>query len=272
MVSYDVREVSNHGGQRIKLYQFTLGGLNFYYTNAERDLTYQGKKYTAAAMSSGSVKQSGDPSQDDFTLSIPDDLMPAPLYKGTGPSMIVMVTIRTMHYGTPDAPVQFIGELTDHNQPEIGRMEFTAQYLTAALERTGLRLTFNRSCPHALYDEGCKINKNDFAIPAVLTYVDGANIQAAEFAAKPDGWFDGGFFEWSIGPDTVNSRSVEAQVGNNFRVFGFTDGLEVGMTVTAYPGCARIIQVCFDKFNNVTNYGGFPALPGKSPFDGTPVF
>ena len=50
------------------------------------------------------------------------------------------------------------------------------------------------------------------------------------------------------------------------------DGLRVGQDVVAYPGCARTIAICQSKFNNAPNFGGVPGLPGKSPFDGTPIF
>lgn len=272
MVGYSYRETSNHGGMRIRLYEFTLAGLEYFYNSSERVVSYNGKTYQPAAISSGSVKQSGDPSQDQFTVTMPSTLPPATLFQGTGPSMPVLFRMRAMHYGTADAPVMMVGEITDHGQSAIGQMEFTVQYLTASLQATGLRLTWNRSCPHALYDIGCTVDKNAYAVPGLLTFVDGVDIQSDIFATKPDGWFDGGYFEWAIGGGAMNARTVEAHVGNNFRVFGFTDGLAPGMTVTAYPGCDRIIPTCLFKYNNVANYGGFPAMPGKSPFDGTPVF
>ena len=69
----------------------------------------------------------------------------------------------------------------------------------------------------------------------------------------------------------MNRRGIESQNGNNFQVLGSTDGLEVGTAVTLYPGCPRNTTAC-KLFNNLPNYGGFPHLPGKSPFDGSPVF
>jgi hypothetical protein len=44
------------------------------------------------------------------------------------------------------------------------------------------------------------------------------------------------------------------------------------MIVAAYPGCPRTIAVCDARFANHLRYGGVPHLPGKSPFDGDPVF
>lgn len=269
---YNYREQSNHGGQRIRLYEFAVGSVVYRYTNSERTISYNGQPYTPAAMSNGSVKQSGDPSQDSFTITMPDDLPPASLFRGTGPSQIIIATVRTMHFQTPDAPVQFVGEVTDHRQPAIGQAQFTCQYLTAALERTGLRLSYTRACPHSLYDTNCTVDKSIFATPAAVTAVSGNHIAAPIFDAFPDNWFTGGFFEWELLPGITNTRTIEQHVGNDFLVFGLTDGISVGSLVIAYPGCARIIQVCHDKFNNVPNYGGFTALPGKNPFSGQPIF
>jgi hypothetical protein len=55
-------------------------------------------------------------------------------------------------------------------------------------------------------------------------------------------------------------------------MFGLADGLYYGLAVNAYPGCNRTTTECVDKFDNLDNYGGVPDLPGKSPFDGDPVF
>ena len=47
--------------------------------------------------------------------------------------------------------------------------------------------------------------------------------------------------------------------------------LEIGSEITLYPSCDRTTTGC-NLFDNLPNYGGFPHLPGKSPFDGSQVF
>lgn len=273
MVDFNYREQSNFGGMRIRLYEFRVGDAEpFRYTNCERQITLGGKPYDPIAIRSGSVKQSSDPSQDTFSIVMPDDKPPASFFKGTGPSQTIIVTVRNMHFQTQEAPVQFVGEITDHRQPTIGQSELVCQYLSAALERTGLRLGYTRTCPHALYDINCTVDKSLYAVTGAITAMDGNHITSPAFGAFPDDWFSGGFFEFDFLPGAPNTRGIERHQGNDFLVFGLTDGLVVGQLVVAYPGCARVIEVCRDKFNNVPNYGGFVALPGKNPFDGQPIF
>jgi len=38
-------------------------------------------------------------------------------------------------------------------------------------------------------------------------------------------------------------------------------------SVTLYPGCSHTIADCRDKFNNLVNFGGFPWIPSKNPFN-----
>jgi len=46
------------------------------------------------------------------------------------------------------------------------------------------------------------------------------------------------------------------------------EGVTEGSTVTLWPGCARTMNACLNKFNNLDNYGGLPFLPSKNPFSG----
>lgn len=63
--------------------------------------------------------------------------------------------------------------------------------------------------------------------------------------------------------DAINVGTIQA--------FGDTSEIHPGMIITVYPGCQRTIAAC-ETFSNLDNYGGFPFMPGKSPFDGTPFF
>ena len=44
--------------------------------------------------------------------------------------------------------------------------------------------------------------------------------------------------------------------------------LAVSDAVTLYPGCARNRETCKNKFNNILNFGGWPWIPLRNPFDG----
>lgn len=77
---------------------------------------------------------------------------------------------------------------------------------------------------------------------------------------------------WSANSDgTVERRMLESQVGTLLTVFGTTERLTEGDVVSLYPGCDRSPTICDEKFDNLDNFGGFPFMPGESPF-GTVIF
>ena len=46
----------------------------------------------------------------------------------------------------------------------------------------------------------------------------------------------------------------------------------VGDTIYLYPGCDRTLATCTAKFGNSANFGGFPFIPTKNPFGGSPIY
>jgi hypothetical protein len=130
-------------------------------------------------------------------------------------------------------------------------------------------------CPHVLYGVGCNNDdsnpKSAHAYPYEIDDVTGTNFTVVGYTAPVEGTFSGGFVEWTREDGSSEQLGIERQDGNDFAVLGSTIGLSTGQTVTLYPGCARDTATC-KRFDNLPNYGGFPHLPGKSPFDGSPVF
>jgi len=49
-------------------------------------------------------------------------------------------------------------------------------------------------------------------------------------------------------------------------------GLAVGNAITLYSGCDRTLATCHSKFGNSENFGGFPLIPTKNPFGGSPIY
>ena len=49
-------------------------------------------------------------------------------------------------------------------------------------------------------------------------------------------------------------------------------GLLTGAAITLYPGCDHTRATCAAKFANLDNFGGFPWIPTRNPFDGGSLF
>jgi uncharacterized phage protein (TIGR02218 family) len=180
--------------------------------------------------------------------------------------------VRERHQGDGDAPVVFVGEIDTYSQTGLQEGRFTAQPLSASFNRNGARLAWTRQCPHALYDWNCRAPKETFAVTGTLDAVLGIHVNSPAFDAYPDGWFTNGFMEFPLYDGVLERRAIINHIGPTLALLGTTQGIEVGMMITAYPGCNRTSSDCLTKFNNLANFGGFEHLPGKSPFDGNPIY
>lgn len=271
-MAYSERELSNFDGKPILLYEFSRAALAWRYCTADRDITYDEQLYSAVAISDAGVKQTGDTKVETFDVTLPATAAVPLLWRGVAPSEKIWLRVRRLHYGDLDTQAVFVGSIAQVSQTDEATSVLSCQSIVASLRSSGLRLGWQRGCPHMLYDNQCKVDKAAYAWNATITALDGVNVQAAEFAAKPNGWFTGGFLEWSLGSGAYERRMIQAHQGNLVGLLGSTYGLSVGMPVTAYPGCNLTGATCANKFNNIANYGGVLHLPGKSPFDGNLVF
>ena len=273
-MAFDYLESSLEEGRPIYLYRFTLNGKVWRYTSADADITAGGAPWTAVPIRDDGVKLTGESVTDALTITAASSIEPAQIYARFPPSQPMAVAIlRTHDEDFDDIKVVYIGEVTQSNIPTPGTAVFTCETLASTMKREGLRLAWQRDCPYALYDQvTCRVNKAAFGVTAVATLAENAHLQAAALAAYPAPYFAGGFVEWNDPDRGIERRGIEAQGADGLiRLFGTGDGTSVGMTFTAYPGCARTTAAC-KTFGNLLNYGGVPDLAGESPFDGNPVF
>jgi len=265
-------ETSNDDGRPIYLYSFTLGAATWRYTSSDADVTVDGYLWKAVAISDDGVKITGDAATDDLAITAPNTIAPVQMFFGAPPSQSIMVRIYHYHEGDTQAVLGYMGELMQVSQPQPGTATIIAATIGASMQRDGLRLAWTRTCPYALYDDlTCKVDKAAFAQKVVVADVVGSTVYFNGMSGA-DGTFDGGFIQWEHPSRGTEFLGIERQVGTTCAMFGVTDGIYYGLEVTAYPGCNRTVAVCMEKFNNLDNFGGVPDLPGKSPFDGNPVF
>lgn len=276
-MTYDLRELSQDDGSPQHLYEFTLNDKAWRYTSgtpatsaAQGYVDMIGFQWLELAISHAAIRQTGDSSSETMLITMPSD-RPIPLmFNTTPPSSPIKLVIREYHRGDSEAAIKAVVEITSCNQPAPGKAELSGIMLAATLARNGLRLHYSRNCPHVLYDTQCRAER----IPVTATVTEAGNglIRADEFAARPPGFFDGGYLEWDDPVRGLERRAIEQHTGNTVLMFGTSDGINGGMEVQAFPGCNKTFAACSIKFNNSENYGGFPALPSKSPFDGDPVY
>lgn len=271
-MSFESRETSIAAGKPIRLYLFERGLLKWRVCNANRPVTYDGQEWLNRVIEDDGIRQTGEVSADVTKITAQGDLEAAAQFRPIAPNSEVAITIIDLHAGEILGRVRFVGSVTDVTWPKRDRCEISILSINDSLEQTGLRLCWRRNCPHSVYDHNCKVDQNAYRVGGVITAVGGITLQSNALSGYPDEYFAGGFLEWNIADGEMDRRGITHHTGNEITLLGPTTGLRPGLSVAFFPGCAGTIAICDAKFNNKDNYGGFPQLAGKSPFNGDPIF
>lgn len=263
----EARDAALLGGQPLKLFRFTRANLSWFYTNADRPITYAGQTYLPAAISHDKIKDGGDSQQRTIKISLPKDLEVASNWRPFPPADPIMVTIWTQHLGEADYLVDWIGRLTSP-QFDDTKLTLSSEPSQTRNKRGGNSRIWQRPCDLVLFR--CGVARADHALPATLTAAVGLTLTAEEFATLPSGRLGGGYIEWARADGLVERRSINNHTGNVVTVtYGAAD-LAAGLAVTAYPGCSGSWGDCA-YFNNTDNYGGELWIPGRDYYDGNPI-
>jgi hypothetical protein len=267
-------EESLEDGQPIYLYRFSLNDKVWRYTSADGNIVRGADTWVAIPIGDDGPRQTGEATSDALQITTSTaSCVPAQLYMEYPPATPVQLAVYITHEDDNEVKAIYVGEITNCNVPQPGSAILMCETFAATMRREGLRLGWQRNCPYALYDVvTCKVPKATWGITGTVSAVEDniVTLPALE-GVVADGRMRGGFIEWIDPVRGVERRGIEAQVGSAMLMFGAADGITVGLAVTAYPGCPRNVAGC-QSFNNYDNYGGVPALKGKSPFDGDPVF
>ena len=277
-MTHSALEISNAGGNPVEFYEFRYGSTYWRYNTGDISITRGLNQLGAPAVwapksiSRDGITQGGS-EQNELELTVQKDLPIASLFQGKRPSGRVWLTLRESHYDDPDLEfsVRWVGSVSNAVSVDPATTRLVCRSIAGSYDRNGLRLTWDRMCPHALYGVGCNIPASSHNYPRVIATLTGTNFTCTAHAEPVQGSFTGGFLEYIRADGSLETMGILKQTGNDFRVLGSTAGLAVATVITLYPGCARNTTNC-KLFGNLANYGGFPHMPGKSPFDGTPVF
>lgn len=273
-MSFSSREQSLAAGQPLRLYQFSRGVIRWSYNSSDRNITHLNQTFRTlpGGISDDGIRQSGEAQVDLLKITAQADLDVASLYRNVPPSGEVALTIFDLHYGDTDYVVSWVGSIQSVSWPEPDRCQLLCQPLSARMSMQGLRQGWERACHRSLYDPGCKVDRNLYRINTSILSLTGAAISNGVFASYPAGYFTAGWVEWGIGSGEYDRRGIERHAGSDLVLLGGTAGLSPGQALRVYPGCDQTITTCAARFNNHLNYGGIWHLPGRSPFDGNPVF
>ncbi len=122
---------------------------------------------------------------------------------------------------------------------------------------------FQSGCRHTLFDAGCTLSKAAFAQAGVVNAITNNRITTAlPFAA---GYFNLGSITMTSGANSGFNRAVRSWDGVTLTLIApFYYTVAVGDTFNAYPGCAKTLSDCQNKFGNLLNNGSTPFIPSPT--------
>lgn len=258
-MTYAARETSGNAGQPVELYAFQTEDGGWFYTSGDKAVAYLGETFAIETMQRTAIQQSGEAKAGQIKITIPLANPVAQLFTSYIPDTPMSVVIYRTHGTDGEFVVIFTGRVLAATFGDFA--ELTAMPENDVLKYNVPSQQFQTQCNHFLYDAGCKVAKELFALPGAVTVIAGDVITVPACAAKPDGWFNAGFVEFGL-----QRRMILSHVGGLLTLIAPVPGLVVGSTLTAFAGCMRDFGTCVSKFSNSQNFAGFQWIPTKNPF------
>ncbi|NJK88125.1 MAG: DUF2163 domain-containing protein [Myxococcales bacterium] len=272
-MSYVGLEATTETGKPIELYRFANLGEVFTYTSGNDDYVYSAETYLTRNILRNETAITSGQEPANLTLRIPADDEFVVRYRIGAPPSRDKLTIYRLHLTdtpTPEVVVFFKGE--------ISSVAFQGDDAIVAAEPSGVvmkrpipRRSYSNSCGHVLYDRGCKINENNalFKFDVTVQTINGSaiTVNGAGIGVLAANYFVAGFLDKA----TTERRMIlgETVVGPSTMTFQLPlpfASLAAGDTLVLRAGCNHSLTACRTKFNNVTNFGGFPWVPTENPF------
>ena len=153
-----------------------------------------------------------------------------------------------------------------------GRMAFVAEVRSLAhvLGQTVGR-TFQASCDAALGDTRCGMDLENAAYTGngvVTDLLRDRAFMATGLAAFAAGWFTSGTITWTSGANVgriteVLAHDLAGSIVTLTLLEAPVRAIAEGDSFIARAGCDKRMATCGTKFSNVTNFRGFPNIPGQ---------
>lgn len=267
-MSFSAQERSREGGQPIELFTFSLGGTDFNYSNQEGDEVYNAITYDPETISRTNIQNTLNVKENQLTISVPATNTFARLFVTVIPGERSTVTVRQVHRtdGADELVTVFKGFVSTLSFAKNAKIvKINCRPITAATERPIPRHTYQGLCNHMLYDQRCTLSEAVFEEDGTVTAINERNITVTGLTQTSGGddFWEAGFCQFGS-----EFRLIVKQSANVFKLNIPFAGEILNEILRFLPGCKhRRTADCVGKFANGINYGGFPFVPTKNPFE-----
>lgn len=267
-MTFNAQETSLESGQIFELYEFNLGSDFWRFTDNQADIFFASLQWTATQIARTRLEGSTEDAVRQLKITVPLDNPVVQNYIANVPGNETTVKLYRAHAndGTEELLLVFEGKIATVNFD--GELEATivANPNTNVFNRSGPRMTYQGLCNHVLYDDRCKVNRLANGYTGLVSAVTGAVVTVNGVSAQGVDWAVGGYIVFPPGIED-DKRLVIAQSGDNLTLLiPFADTV-LGQNVEVFAGCDHSLATCQAKFANAINFGGYPFVPTKNPFN-----
>lgn len=275
-MTYDAFANTIESSRPVEVYRFIQGGQTFEFTSAEDEVTVDAVPYNPATISRGKIGQSPTDRNATLEIRVPITNTFARRYRASTPGSRASIQIKRVQRGDFPGPQSitiydgFVASVAFEN--EMKEAVIACRPIEAASSRPVPRFSYQSLCNHVLFDANCKVDDTDsrWRLTVNVSAQSGATITVPGAGAFGADWWVGGFVEIDGGDD---ARLVLAQSGNDLTLLLPFPQSAVGRQVIAFAGCDHTVTTCDTKFDtpedtqsNVINYGGWPFVPTRNPY------
>lgn len=254
-----------------ELFRLTEGTVVSTFTSSNEAETYNGELYTPRVVGRSEISDTSQISKAslDVTFAIGDTLGQHLLN-----SSIDSVVRLDLFAKNEDDTVEaiFRGRIRTM-APSDKNNKATFESVFSSNRRMGARPVYQRTCRHAVYGPGCKLVLNDHKTNANVIAMSDDGLSLVLSISPATGLYNAGI----IGMSDGTMRYITSQVGNTFVIIRASDTLNADFApdntaaVWVAPGCTQTEDICFTRFNNLDNFGGWSSIPLIDPISGTPI-
>lgn len=266
------RELSTHDGAPVEFYLFVRGGRRWLYTSDAQAVTTTDGVFAPAPIRRNAPSLGKEEKHSTLQLEVARDFPIALLFQGGSPGSSIWVSLGRLHRGETDTEWIWQGKVRGVSWTG-SRATLQCDPMDKALGRATLRMGFGYSCGLRLFSAKCGASEAAWTYDVVIASLstDGLTLTSPLFATQANGWWVRG----EVYHPALDARQdIIAHTGSSITLRTSLPGAKVGDAVKVIRGCDHIWKRsdgswgdCHGVFNNAVNYGGWPFVSDKNPFE-----
>ncbi len=262
--------------KQIELFRFVADGTVSTFTTADKAEVYNSgsgdETYLPVTMTRDEIEEKGEVNKANLSISFNIDNPTA--INWFAASLDIKITLTVFTKDEDGYAFAWKGRLASV-APDESYYKFIFESIFTSMRRIGLRKKYQRACPHVVYSVGCALDIEDFQVTDEASNVVGSVVTVPLAGTYANGYFTGGILEAADG----TMRLITLHNGEVLYLSRVIPSLQTAfdntgpgtVNVSIAPGCDRQPQTCLSKFDNIENFGGFPFIPLRNPFDGSSI-